>query len=335
MYKSKRILMLVLLLLLLGACNKDKDNDGDSKTPADTVTLQLSWVHEYSSSPFYAAEKNGRFADQNLSVQLLEGGFGESGYIEPIDEVISGDAQFGLSSGVALLQARAEGKPVVAVLSMLQRSPFAIISLNDSEILTPQDLIGKTVAVNDGGARQIYDAMLVSQGIDLAEVNTISRLEFGIDPLVNGEVDAIGGWIINEGVLVQEAGHEPNFILLSDYGFDTYDFVVFTSQSLVDDSPDLIQRFVSAVVAGIDDVVANPSQAVTYVRDYAPDLDTEGQRRRLDASIPLMNVPGIPHGFMQPEIWSVTYQILVDQGGLDETFNLESAYTLGFLNTEE
>lgn len=334
MNKSIRILMLVLVLVL-GACNEKESDDGESKTPTDTVSLQLSWVHEYSSAPFYAAEKNDRFADQNLSVQLLEGGFGESGYIEPIDEVVSGDAQFGLSSGAALVQARAEGKPVVAVLSMLQRSPFAIISLGDSEILTPQDLIGKTVAVNDGGARQIYDAMLISQGIDVAEVNTISRLEFGVDPLLNGDVDAIGGWLINEGVLVQEAGYEPNFILLSDYGFDTYDFVVFTSQAMVDDSPDLVQRFVSAVVAGIDDVVRNPSQAVTYVKDYAPDLDTDGQRRRLDASIPLMNVPGIQYGFMQPDIWSVTYQILVDQGGLDEAFDLESVYTLEFLDIEE
>lgn len=331
---KKSTLLVGLLIVLLVACTTKKDKEKTATPQADAVTIQLSWVHEYSSSPFYAAEKNGHFARQNLTVQLVEGGFGESGYIEPIDQVLNGEAQFGLSSGAALLQARAEGKAVVAVMSMLQRSPFAVISLSESNIRRPQDLIGKTVAVNDGGARQVYEIMLTAQGIDPSQVNTISRTDFGIDPLINGDVDALGGWIINEGVLVQEAGFEPNFILLSDYGLDTYDFVVFTTQDLVDNNPGLVQRFVNATIAGIDDVIKDPAKVIPFVKAYAPDLDAEAQQRRLEAAIPLMNVPGISHGALQPSIWNLTYQILVDQGDVDASFDVETAYTLQFLTGE-
>jgi ABC-type nitrate/sulfonate/bicarbonate transport system substrate-binding protein len=115
--------------------------------------VQLSWTHEYWGAGFYLAEQDGHFAEQNLDVNLIPGGFGPNGYIEPIDEVLNGNGDFGLGSVSSLLKAREEGKPVVAVATLLQRSPFALISLSDQGIEQPQDLVGKTVTVADGGRR--------------------------------------------------------------------------------------------------------------------------------------------------------------------------------------
>ena len=319
---------LFVLVLLLVACQQAAQ---PTNTPPSETSIQLSWVHEYSSAPLYAAEHNGHFASQNLNVMLEEGGFGESGYIEPIDQVLDGSVDFGMASASSLIEARAQGKPVVAIMSFLQRNPNALISLAEDNIRRPQDLVGHTVAINDGGARQTYDALLISQNIDPSSVNTVSRTSYGIDPLVNGEVDVIGGWTINEGVQVQEAGLEPNIILLSDYGVDTYTFVLFTSETIINEKPDMVERMVRALVDGLEDVVADPDKAAELALLYDESLDLEGQQRRLQATIPLINPVGSQLGMMQPEVWDTTYQIMVEQGELSEPVDVESAYNLSFL----
>jgi NitT/TauT family transport system substrate-binding protein len=201
--------------------------------PKTPVSIQLAWMHEYSSASFYAAEKNGHFAAQNLDVRLEAGGFGPNGYIEPIAQVVNGTSDFGVAGAAGLIQARAEGKSVVAVATMMQRSPLAILTLATSEIRRPQDLVGRRVTVSDGSATQLFRTLLNSQGIDSAAVTIVPRTTYGIDPLVNGDVDAMVAWVINEGVKLNEAGLETNVMLLSDYGVDTYEMVLFTTEQTI------------------------------------------------------------------------------------------------------
>jgi NitT/TauT family transport system substrate-binding protein len=328
-YRSLSVVALVVVAGLLAACGTPA-----AATPAtpDEVALQMSWVFDYSASPFLVAEKNGHFATENLKVSIEEGGFGEGGYIEPIDQVLAGKADFGLASASTLIQARAAGKPVVAVMSVLQRSPFALISLEGSNITKPSDLAGKTVTVSEGGAMDTYLAFLAEAGIDPASINTIPRTDFGIDPLLNGDVDVLAGWIINEGVMVEEAGETPNFILPSDYGIEGFDFVVFTTDDTIKNRPEIVERFVRAVIGGINDVVADSSKAIDVVMESSPDLDRDQQQRRLDSMLALIRPAGSQVGAMQSETWETTQIILVQQGSLSAPISLSTVFTLDFLN---
>src|SRR5690349_17292079 len=119
--------------------------------PKETINYQMGWVHEYSSAPFYMAIANGDYAKENLDVNLILGGFNDKGAIDPVQQLVDGTADFSEASILALLQAREQGKPIVAIATLNQRSPYAIISLADKNIVRPQDLVGKTVAVADGG----------------------------------------------------------------------------------------------------------------------------------------------------------------------------------------
>lgn len=326
--KVRALLLMSLLAFLLFACNP-----ATQETPAekDKINMQLGWIHEYSSAGVYAAEKNGHFSEQNLEVTLIEGGFNEAGFIDPIAQVLDGQADFGISDSVSMILARAQGKPVVAISTILQQSPLAVISLKDKNILRPQDLVGKTVTASDGGARAVFNTFLLSQGIDPTTVNTISRTSFGIDPLVNGEVDALVGWVINEGVQIREAGFEPNFILPSEYGINTYDTVVFTTETMLKDRPEIVERFMRAMLQGLDDVVANPNQAIDFTLEYNNTLDREQQLNRHQASLPLIRPVGTQSGNMNPIVWDTTYNILLAQGVLSGELDITTVYTLEVL----
>lgn len=333
--RSRRLFLilasLVTTLVALSACGASAPaaSTPASKTP---VSIQLAWTHEYSSASFYAAEKNSHFASQNLDVRLDEGGFDAKGYIEPIAQVVNGTVDFGVTGAASIIQARADGKPVVAVATLLQRSPLAFLSLTKNNIRRPQDLVGRRVAVADGGATQLVHLLLTSQHIDPASVTIVPRVNFGIDPLVNGEVDAMVAWVVNEGVQLNEAGINPNVMMLSDYGVDSYEMVLFTSEKMIAEHPDTVKGVVQAIVEGTRDVIDNPNQAASLVLSYNGKLDLDGQRRRIQATLPLLNPPGAQLGMMQPAIWKQTYEMMLDQKVLTQPIDIDRSATSQFLD---
>jgi NitT/TauT family transport system substrate-binding protein len=232
-----------------------------------------------------------------------------------------------------MISARARGLPVVGVASIMPRSPQAIISLAETGIARPQDLAGHKIAVALGGADLTLDNLLQSQGVNRDDVEIVERTFFGVEPLVNGEVDGFVGWIINEGVALEEQGQEPQYIFMSDYGVDTYEFVVFTTDTIVAEKPELVQGVVNAILKGVQDTIDDPAAAIEHTLTYDETLVKEDQLRRLEATIPLINVPGIAPGSMDERVWQFTYDLLDGQGMLEGSFELGDVYTLAFIPT--
>jgi NitT/TauT family transport system substrate-binding protein len=317
-----------LVSLALAACGQASPERPQTTTP---VRLQLAWTHEYSSAPFYAAVKNGHYASEGLDVELLAGGFGENGYIEPTTQVLDGSVDFGIVASGSLIQARANGQPLVGIASVFQRNPTAILSRSESAIQRPEDLIGRRVMVADGGAIQLLDAFIKAQGLDRNAIEILPRTSYGIEPLLNNEVDALVGWVINEGVLLREAGIEPNMMLFSDYGIDSYPMVIFATEKTLAERPELVQHFVRATLQGMEDMIADPDTAAGLALSYDTTLDLDGQRRRLHASLPLFQPAGTRLGMMQPEIWQMTEQFMLDDKSLGAAVDLSKVYTLTFL----
>src|SRR5262249_24169892 len=155
-------------------------------------------------------------------------------------------------------------------------SPLAIISLDKSGIHRPQDLVGHRATVADGGGAELYRTLLKSQHIDPAAVTTIPRTSYGAEPLVKGQVDALVAWVINEGVQLDEAGLKTNVMMLSDYGVDSYQLVLFTTEKMIAEHPDTVSRFLRATLQGLQDVVDNPDQAASLVIGYDNKLNLDG-----------------------------------------------------------
>jgi NitT/TauT family transport system substrate-binding protein len=322
--------LLLVALSILAACASQPA--AAPAGPKQATSIQLAWTHEYSSAGFYAAEKHGYFDAAGLDVRIEAGGFGENGYIDPSKQVADGSVDFGIMSAASVIKARSEGMPLVGVVAILQRSPLALISRAESGIHRPQDLVGRRVAVADGGSRQQYETMLRSQGIDPASVTVVPRTTYGIDPLVNGDVDVLVGWAINEGVQVREAGIEPSILMMSDYGIDTYDIVLFTTERMISERPELVRDFTKAVLLGYQEVIAAPDEAAKLALEYDKTLDLEQQQRRMQAVLPLLKPAGTQLGQMQPAIWRLTQDMMLKQHDLAAPIELDRAYTLSFLS---
>jgi polar amino acid transport system substrate-binding protein len=85
------------------------------------VTLQLEWKHQFEFAGFYAAIEKGYYKDVGLELEIRE--FQEG--INITQEVLSGNATFGISSSALILE-KLNKKPVVLIASYFKQNALAV-----------------------------------------------------------------------------------------------------------------------------------------------------------------------------------------------------------------
>ena len=291
----------------------------------DSVTVQLSWVHQAEFAGFYAAEQQGYFAEEGLDVSFIEGGQ----EVDSIIPVVNDAAQFGVAQPADLILARASGSPVKSIAVIYRRSPIVFFALADSGISRPQDFIGKKIrsAVT---VDQTLRAMMTKVGIGPEQYETV-YLPSEIEQFASGEIPVWSGFVNVFILEVQRAGYEINIIYPDDYGIHFYGDVLFTTDDLIEGNPDLVLRFTRAALRGWTYAVENPDAAGSFVQKYNPDANAELETDRMIASIPIVNTGDDYIGWMEPEIWQAMEKTLHEQSILTDSVEVEQVYTMQFL----
>jgi NitT/TauT family transport system substrate-binding protein len=289
------------------------------------VTVQLSWTHQAEFAGLYAAVEQGYFRDEGLEVTFLEGG-PEVDFIKPVTD---GQAQFGIAQPADLILARAEGVPVRSIAVIFRRSPIVFFSLQDSGIIRPQDFVGKKVrtAVT---VDQVLRAVMAREGISQDQFERV-YLPSDIGLFASGDVPIWGGFINVFVLEVQKAGYKVNIISPDDYGIHFYGDTLITTDSMIENKPDLVQRFVRATLRGWTYALENPESIGAYIKKYNPDANADLEADKMTASIPLINTGEDHVGWMKPETWDAMAQTLHTQGDLKKPLRIEDVYTMQFL----
>lgn len=232
------------------------------------LVIQLKWYDQFQFAGYYAAQHLGYYQQAGLEVTLRPGGKG----IDPIEEVLSGRAQFGIGDADLLL-ARAKGKPVVVLAAIFQHSPYIILTREDSNLHRPSDLVGKTIlAMGDQGSTQIL-GMLLNEGIDPARVRILPHT-WDLDDLVSKRVDGMSAYSTVEPYQLEQRGVTPSFIRPGDYGIDFYGDCLFTTESELKNHPDEIQALLKATRGGWQIAMDDPQRVIPWI------LQMPGVRQR-------------------------------------------------------
>lgn len=333
MHRQTQLLALLLAIVLaVSACNSAAAaNPSPTSAAPDKVILQLNWIHDNAWSGFYMAEKNNLYRQENLEVEMRTVFDEQGNFIDTKEAVRSGQAHFGIISADNLLVARANGLPLVAVATIYQQHPLALVSLSDKNIVRPQDLIGARVHVSPN-SQIVFDALLASQNIAANQLQEIERTDYSTQPLFDGSADVIDAWVTNELPLLDAAQQPYNAIFLSDYGIEMYPNLIFTTEELILTQPKLVERFVRATVGGLRAAVDDPERAAQLTVEYNAELKLGEQQEAARHSLPLIKPAGSEPGMMTPEAWETAQSLLLDLGVLSEPVDLSAAYTLTFLN---
>jgi NitT/TauT family transport system substrate-binding protein len=191
-------------------------------------------------------------------------------------------------------------------------------------------LYGKIIHVSPV-SRYLIETLIVDQGLDQTRMTIRDRTDYTVQALLTGEADVIDGWVTNEVATLTQQGHAVNLIFPSDYGIEEYPNVLFTTERMIRDRPNLIKRVLRATFTGWAEAIAHPERAAPLALARDATLNLDEQRVAMLQSLPLLNPPGSHPGTMTPAIWKSTARILQEQGLLATTETPDSAYTLTFL----
>lgn len=233
----------------------------------ESLTLLLKWRHQFQFAGYYAAEAKGYYANEGLSVTILEGG----PQLSPISSVLAGAADFGVSDGELVL-ARMKGAPVVVCAAIFQHSPYVILSRRDRMIRSPADLIGRKVMLSDEQGEAQLRTMLTREGIDSRQV-TILKHSWRLDDLIEGRVDGASAYAMVEPEHMRARGVEPSVLRTIDYGVDFYGDTLFTTESQASASR-RTDAFVRASLKGWEYALDHPDEIIELI------LQKEGVKSR-------------------------------------------------------
>ena len=319
---NRTCIVLLLVVALLAACRPQ-----EVENPPDEVSLQLKWVHQAQFAGFYVAQERGYYAEENIEVTFIEGGPG----IETVEQVVTGQADFGVGAPESILMRCSQGESIVAIAAIYRRNPTVFVALADSGIERPTDFLGRNVAVAGVTEFELQlKAMIERLGLDIHQIQIVPH-SYDLTPLYNGEVDSIAVYSTGGVIRARQAGYELNLIWPGDYGVHVYADTLITTDQLIAENPDLVTRFLRATLRGWREAIEDPEAAVASTLKYAKEADAELQAQMMEASLPLIHTGEDQIGWMRAEVWQGMHDILLEQGLLDEPVDLGKVYTMEFL----
>lgn len=203
---------------------------------ASPLTMQAAWINDAEFCGYFAAIDNGYYADEGLDLTYLSGGPD----LIPESSIIAGKADLALTTPDTTIKAIAEqGAKFKIIGAQYQKNPHGIISLAKNPINTPQDLVGKTLAVPPVNVISV-EVMLRANGIDRSQVNIVPYA-YDPTPLIKGEIDASLDFTTNVPFTLKQQGAEAVSFLLYDFGYTIFnDTVVVTEETLAAKRKELV-----------------------------------------------------------------------------------------------
>lgn len=246
---------------------------GSTPTGDDELTtVRVGIIPIQSVAPLYIGMERGFFREEGLKIepQTAQGG------AAILPAVVSDEWQFGFSNTVSLMIARAEGLGVEIVTSgssgaeTEDEATSGLIASEKSGVRSVEDLSDKTLAVN---TLKNIDALAVRYTLRQAGVDpsTVNLVEVPFPEMPNAlEAGRIDAAMLNEPFIGQAVAAGAQVIARPYYTVAPLLTVAtwFTSDRLIQESPEVVRGFQRAMNRSLRYVIENPDAIREIVPTY-------------------------------------------------------------------
>ncbi len=266
------IFSLVLMVALAAGCGKKDGNTVASEQAGDNKTFVLkvpTVVNPTRAIPFLVGEELGFFAEEGIAFEPV----GIIPSTQMVAAVVSGKIDVGAINGghvnnmIAGVAAGAKLKAVVANTESTPEIPHMVfVTLEDSPINTPQDLIGKKIGIGTiGGCNEYVPYIYLNRfGIDKpkGQVEMVAIPEPNLEQaLRQGDVDVIG--LHNKDFILARGGLKYLFSDWEAFNGNTGGATpTYFSDKFIKAHPEVVRRFVKAYVKSLNWINEHPQEAI-------------------------------------------------------------------------
>ncbi len=259
------------LMLFLSACIGGEE---PAAAPTD-VTLMLDWVPNTNHTGLFVAQSEGYFTEEGLNVEIIQ-----PGEVYAEQAVASGAADFGISFQEQVTLARADDVPLVSIAAIIQHNTSGFASPSALGVGSPADWEG--LRYGSWGSPFEEPTLAGLMACDGGDFDALTFVDTGFtDPLAllqQGEIDL--AWIFYgwQGIAAEQQGLDLDLVMMSDW-FDCipdyYTPLIIAHEDTLEERPEVVRAFLSAVSRGYAYALANPQEAADILLAAAPENDAD------------------------------------------------------------
>lgn len=334
--KGMKWLVMLTLLAVITACgntaNSPKagnDNSGESRDELRKVQLMLDYTPNTNHTGLYVARDLGYFKEQGLEVEIIAPADGGADA-----HVAAGNVQFGVSYQENVTMSRIAGLPVVSLAAVIQHNTSGFASPKDKGIETPKQFEGMRYG---GWGSPIEQATIQSlMNAADADYNKMEVVNMGnSDFFAAIERDIDFAWIFYAwtGVEAELRGVDLNMVYMNEYNenLDYYTPVIVAGEALIEEDPELVSSFVTAVAKGYNYSIDNPDEAADVLIAANPDLNAELVKASQQWLSPRYQDDAPRWGEQKLSVWEGYADWMYSNGLLEAELDAEQAFTNEFL----
>ena len=322
----KRILSsLLICALLLCGCGADKNDAGAGELKE--LDVVLDWYPNALHAFLYVAIEKGYYEEEGLKVNIQF----PSNSNDAISLVAAGQADIGLYYQQDVIQARAQQNvPVKSIGAVVQGPLNIVLSLEEKNITTAQDLVGKTIGY---AGTELSEALIRSiMNYVGADYGDVTMIDVGFDlmsSMTTGNVDATIGCLVNHEVpQMEEEGFSVNWFDLDEYGVPTYyEGVFLANDDAIADDSETLSAFLRASAKGFADMKADPEAALEILLNHQNEenfpLSETVERKSMEVLLPLMETADAAFLSQSDACWQENIDWMLEQGLISETVALD------------
>ena len=322
----KRMLSLLLICaLLLCGCGANKNDAGTEELKE--LDVVLDWYPNALHAFLYVAIEKGYYEEEGLKVNIQF----PSNANDAISLVAAGQADIGLYYQQDVIQARTQQNvPVKSIGAVVQGPLNIVLSLEEKNITTAEDLVGKTIGY---AGTELSEALIRSIMDDVgADYSDVTMIDVGFDlmsSMTTGNVDATIGCLVNHEVpQMEEEGFSVNWFDLDEYGVPTYyEGVFLANDDAIAGDRETLSAFLRASAKGFADMKADPEAALEILLNNQNEenfpLSETVERKSVEVLLPMMETADAAFLSQSDECWQENIDWMLEQGLISETVALD------------
>ena len=212
---------------------------------ADRVVFATNWLAQGGHGGYYQAVVDGTYARYGLDVEIRFGG----PQVNNRPLLAAGKIDFYMGGNLLpSFDGVRNGIPTTIVAAIFQKDPLVLIA-HKGRYASFQDLTtAPKVLISKGGGQFTHWKWLVAaHGFRDEQFRPYG---YNLAPFLQDKNLVQQGYATAEPLYAAEQGADPVTYLMADYGWVTYSTTIEVRREMIENNPDLVQRFVDASIIG-------------------------------------------------------------------------------------
>jgi NitT/TauT family transport system substrate-binding protein len=298
----------------------------------DKVSFQTNWRAQAEHGGYYQAVAAGIYRRHGIDCELRMGGPQQN----PAQLLLAGRVDMIMSNGFQALNYVRENLPFLAIGAIMQKDPQVLIAHPGVGHDSFPAMRGKPILVGASGRVTYWPFLRAKFGFTDDQIRPYT---FNMGPFLNDRNAIQQGFLSSEPYSAIQAGVNPVIHLIADAGYENYQTTIDISQRMVNEKPDLVQRFVNATIEGWTQYMTGQGieAANALIKRDNPEMTDD----KIAYAIKTMNDYGIVRsgdaltmgiGAMTEARWQSFYTTMQGAGIYPAGMDWKKAFSLQFVN---